>query len=134
MNYGLTPDGSVTVGIVTMNGVGLGYLASGDSVVPFDFPFSTLTNPTAINPSGDRIVGGYIDAAKAVHGFVPRLGDATGTLGITGPFEFLTLDYPGSTRTAARGINARGDTVGYYNDAAGKTHGCFMSPGRRRRD
>ena len=120
--------------VVTMNGGTHGYLAGGDNVVPFDFPFSTLTNAFDISPSGDVIVGGYIDATKAVHGFLMRMGDATGTVGVTGPFEFATIDYPGSTRSVARGINARGDIVGYYNDAAGKTHGFFMSPGRGRRD
>jgi len=133
MNYSVTPDGGVTLGVVTMNGTH-GYLASGDAIVPFDFPFATLTNPFDIGPAGDVIVGAYIDAAKGTHGFLMRMGDSTGTLGVTGPFEFFTIDYPGSTRTVARGINPQGDIVGYYNDAAGKTHGFFMSAGRHRQD
>ena len=45
MNYSLTADGNVTAGVVTTNGVTHGYLASNDTVMPFDFPFSTLTVP-----------------------------------------------------------------------------------------
>jgi len=128
MDYSLTADGSVTTGIVMMDGVTHGYLSRGDTVVPFDFPFAALTNPFDMTPSGDTIVGGYIDRANATHGFLLRLGDSSGAFGgLTGPFEFITIDYPGATRTVARGINPRGDVVGNYVDAAGKTHGFFLS-------
>jgi uncharacterized membrane protein len=128
MNWSLTADGSVTTGIVTMNGATHGYLAIGDTLVVFDFPFATLTNPMDMTPSGDVIVGGYIDAAKATHGFLMRLADSSGTFGgLTGPVTFITIDYPGATRTVVRGINPQGDMVGNYVDAAGKSHGFFLS-------
>ena len=135
MNYSVTADGGVTTGIVSMDGGTHGYLASGDTVVPFDFPFAATTNPFDMTPSGDTIVGAYIDAAKGTHGFLMRLGDSTGTFGgLTGPFEFVTIDYPGAARTIVRGINPQSDMVGNYVDAAGKTHGFFLSPGRHRRE
>jgi hypothetical protein len=33
------------------------------------------------------------------------------------------MDFPGSKNTQARGIDARGDVVGWYLDSAGKFHG-----------
>jgi hypothetical protein len=51
--------------------------------------------------------------------------------------EFTTIDFPGATRTAVRGINAQGDVVGLYRttgtDVCGATdnscHGFVMSGG-----
>jgi uncharacterized membrane protein len=40
---------------------------------------------------------------------------------------FSTIDFPGSVLTNAQGINASGDIVGFYNDAAGRTHGFVRS-------
>jgi len=39
---------------------------------------------------------------------------------------FITIDFPGARLTGARGINARGDIVGGYDDAAGVTHGYLL--------
>jgi probable HAF family extracellular repeat protein len=138
MNYSLMPDGGVTTGNVTMNGVTHGYLADNDTVAPFDFPFSTVTNSYDMSPSGDEIVGAYRDSAKVVHGFLLRLGDSMSTFGVnpqfgmTGRFNFVTIDYPGATSTQTFGINSRGDVVGSCLDAAGKRHGFFLSRGRAR--
>lgn len=138
MNYSLMPDGGVTTGNVTINGVTHGYLADKDTVAPFDFPFSTVTNSYDMSPSGDEIVGAYRDSVKVVHGFLLRLGDSMSTFGLnpqfgtTGRFDFVTIDYPGATSTQTFGINARGDVVGTYLDVAGKRHGFFLSRGRNR--
>src|SRR5262249_595121 len=70
MNYSLTADGNVTTGNVTINGATHGYLASNDTILPFDFPFSTVTNSYDISPSGDEVVGAYRDAAETIHGFL----------------------------------------------------------------
>jgi probable HAF family extracellular repeat protein len=39
------------------------------------------------------------------------------------------IDFPGATSTVALDINAAGQIVGRYEDAAGKTHGFLMSAG-----
>src|ERR1700721_2820396 len=45
---------------------------------------------------------------------------------------FTQIDYPasGTTGTSVNGINARGDLVGIYFDAAGNTHG-FLRKARK---
>jgi len=37
--------------------------------------------------------------------------------------SYTTLDFPGAAATTMTGINAEGAMVGFYRDAAGKTHG-----------
>jgi probable HAF family extracellular repeat protein len=39
------------------------------------------------------------------------------------------LDFPGAILTNAQGINAQGEIVGFYTDAAGRTHGFVQSGG-----
>jgi uncharacterized membrane protein len=141
MHNGLMPDGSVIVGLYTdmMTGLNRGYLASNGAFAPFDFPFSAFTWAWDINPSGE-IVGQYTDTAKMSHGFLLSLGDAIATFGANtqgsagGSFNFVSIDFPGATTTNAYGINSRGDVVGNYVDAAGKTHGFFLSRGRRHQE
>jgi probable HAF family extracellular repeat protein len=139
MHNGLTADGSVIAGLIGNDaGTYRGYLASNGVVVPFDFPFSTSTQPWDISPSGDTVVGFYTDTANKTHGFLlllGGLGESIATFGLnpqlalTGPFAFVSIDYPGATSTFAYGINSRGDVVGRYVDSAGNTHGFFHSPG-----
>jgi probable HAF family extracellular repeat protein len=93
------------------------------------YHFKTITNPNAggspgfnvalgINSRGD-IVGGYADAAGAVHGYLRSGG------------EYTTLDDPNAAGvTDAIGINARGQIVGFYNDASGHEHGFLRSHGQ----
>jgi probable HAF family extracellular repeat protein len=144
MNYAVTADGSITAGMMkevpAMTSPFRGFIASNDVVVRFDFPFSTSTQVYDMSPSGDEVVGNYTDAAKKVHGFLLRLGDSIATFGLnpqqglTGPFEFVTIDYPGATATNANGLNSRGDVVGSYVDSTGKTHGFLLNRGRRDQD
>jgi uncharacterized membrane protein len=42
---------------------------------------------------------------------------------------FTTVDFPGAVLTNVQGINDSGDLVGFYNDAAGRTHGFIRSGG-----
>src|SRR5687768_8815364 len=42
---------------------------------------------------------------------------------------FTSLEVPGAVFTNAQGINARGDVVGFYTDAAGLNHGFRWSRG-----
>ena len=44
-------------------------------------------------------------------------------------FEFSEIVIPGATLTNAQGINAAGDVVGIYRDAAGRTHGFLVRNG-----
>jgi probable HAF family extracellular repeat protein len=46
-----------------------------------------------------------------------------------GDYTFVRIDFPGSILTFANGINARGDIVGRYDDASGRTHGFLLSKG-----
>jgi uncharacterized membrane protein len=133
MNNAVAADGSVVAGLYTdmMTGVLRGYISSDGAFAPFDFPFSSATAVWDMSPSGE-VLGTSMDATKSVHSFVLRLGDSISTfganpqLGLSGSFNFISIDYPGATGTFARGINRRGDVVGYYVDAAGKTHGFFL--------
>jgi hypothetical protein len=45
---------------------------------------------------------------------------------------FTAIDFPGAVLTNAQGINAGGEIVGFYNDAAtpSKTHGFVLSGGQ----
>ena len=69
-----------------------------------------------IGPNG-HIAGTYCDIAPCTatstdfHGFV--LTRRT----------FRSVDVPGAISTAVFAINARGDLVGFYDDATGKRHG-----------
>ena len=137
MSNGLMPDGLVVAGLYTdmMTGLGHGYLASGDNLAPFDFPFGTSTQVWDMNDSGE-LVGIYTDSTKKTHGFLLRLSDAIATFGVSpqspmnGVFDFASIDFPGATLTQAVGINSRGDIVGGYKDSAGTMHGFLLSRGR----
>jgi probable HAF family extracellular repeat protein len=43
---------------------------------------------------------------------------------------YKTVDYPGAIATQPQGINAEGEIVGIYTDAAGRTHGFLLDRGR----
>src|SRR5258708_30535229 len=92
-----------------------------ETLTTIDVPGASSTGSSApnlrlkINPEG-QIVGGYLDAAGKVHGFLLR--DDT----------FTTIDYPGATFTTLNAINPRGDIVGNYV-AASKVHGLLLSEG-----
>ena len=141
MNTGAISDTSVTAGHYTamMTGINRGYLASATGFAGFDFPFSISTSASDISPSGE-VLGAYTDSAKKTHGFVLTLGDSVSTFGVNpaggvaGSFDFVSIDYPGARATRPNGINSRGDLVGGYDDAAGKTHGFLLSRGRRGQD
>ena len=50
-------------------------------------------------------------------------------LGAQGEFTFTTIAVPNARATSASGINARGDIVGSYTDAAGTVHGYLLRDG-----
>jgi uncharacterized membrane protein len=90
------------------------------------YVFKTIDDPNGapgfnvalgINSRGE-IVGGYADAAGAVHGYLRSGG------------EYTTLDDPNAAGyTDAYAINARGEIVGSYRDASGFQHGFLLSKG-----
>ncbi len=75
-----------------------------------DVPGSRVTGPFRINDRR-QVVGIYVDADGAVHGFLWDDG------------KFATIDVPGAAATLVLGINNRGQMVGSYVDAGGAYHG-----------
>ena len=67
-----------------------------------------------INEVGE-IVGSYIDGQGVSHGYM-RTDDGS----------FITVDVPGATATAARGISNRGSITGQFTDASG-THAFVLT-------
>jgi probable HAF family extracellular repeat protein len=78
------------------------------------FPSAQVTGPFRINDRR-QVVGIYVDADGAVHGFLWDDGD------------FTTIDVPGATATVVLGINNRGQLVGSYVDADGAYHGFLRA-------
>lgn len=78
----------------------------------YDVPVAgaTLTQLTGINANG-QILGVYIDAGGAEHGFLE--------VGAT----FTSIDYPGAVTTTAWGINSAGQIVGNHYGSDGIAHG-----------
>ena len=118
MNNGATPDGHLIVGFYTPMGASgnSAYTIDNGTFAPFSVPGSISTNAWDINPRGD-IVGVYVDAAGAAHGYVRADG------------AFTTIDVPGAGATRAFGINARGDVIGTYTKA-GVTRGFIARRAR----
>ena len=43
--------------------------------------------------------------------------------------QFITIDVPGATYTAAAGIDSEGDIVGTFEDSSSKVHGFLLRNG-----
>lgn len=147
------------VGEHSSNGVNLaGFLLSGNSFTPVNFPGATDTIPTKINDSG-RIVGHY-GSSSGNNGFLLDAGsfssvafpgaNSTAADGINNPGQivggyviggtfhgylfnggtFTTIDFPGSANTEISGINDSGVIVGEYWDAPSQfpMHGFVATP------
>lgn len=112
--YG-TPDGKERPFVLTR-----GEFAS--IALPGGMPISQDNG--GINARGD-IVGVFCNGAPPcfigprIHGYMLSGGDLT------------TIDVPGATATAAVGINARREIVGYSFDASGSGHGYLLRWGQR---
>ena len=77
-------------------------------------PGATITGFFGINERGDA-VGGCTCIDGKSHGLLFWGG------------VFTLINYPGAAHTRPRGINDRGQIVGFY-DAAGATHGFIATP------
>jgi uncharacterized membrane protein len=73
----------------------------GHTFTAIDFPGAATTQAWGINLSGD-IIGNYVSADKATHGFLRSRG------------EFSSIDFPGASYTKANGISPSGDIIGDY--------------------
>jgi hypothetical protein len=86
----------------------------------FTFPKSTNTTAFGMN-NKDMIVGSYVDAQGASHGFV-----------LTHPLnnaKWASIDEPdGIGTTVVNGVNDLGQLVGFYVDKAGNTDGFLATP------
>jgi probable HAF family extracellular repeat protein len=88
--------------------------------------YTTLDDPNAVNGTfalginaSGQIVGEYVDASSALHGFLLSGG------------QYTTLDDPNAVNgTFALGINASGQIVGGYFDASFAQHGFLLSGGQ----
>src|SRR5712671_6677174 len=92
-------------------------LADGPTFTAIDFPGATSTQAWGINPGGD-IIGFYVSADKATHGFLKSRG------------EYSSIDFPGASYTEANGISPRGDVIGDYAatlTGSGPHHGFVLS-------
>src|SRR5216683_2955695 len=92
-------------------------LADGGAFTAIDFPGATSTQAWGITLSGD-IVGFYVSADKATHGFLLSRG------------QYSSIDFPGAAFTELNGISPRGDLIGDYAPTltgSGPHHGFVLS-------
>jgi hypothetical protein len=93
---------------------------------PFNFSFQTVVNPG--DPAFTQLLG--INNASTIAGYfgdgmvVPNNGFT-----LTLPNSFTPENFPASSQTQVVGINNLGETVGFYVDAGGVTHGFTFNGG-----
>jgi probable HAF family extracellular repeat protein len=97
---------------------------SGD-ITTVDVPGAAGTQPFDMYNRG-QVVGLFLDAAPGADGTVPP-NTIHGFVWSKGSFR--TIDVPGATGSGALDINDRGEIVGGYQDAQGRTHGFRLRKG-----
>lgn len=96
---------------------GRGYFVSGDKFTKIDYPNGSPTVLGSISPQG--VIIGSAAVSGVSRAFVIRNGETT------------TYEHPGAAGfTNAIGMNAAGDIVGRYRDAAAVSHGYLLSGGK----
>jgi hypothetical protein len=117
---GIDNAGDVSGFLTSSTGTVVSYLLRNNTFSEFSFPNSTNTQALGMN-NKDQIVGSYLDAAGASHGFV-----------LSHPLtnaKFTTVDDPnGIGTTVVNGTNDLGQLVGFYVDGAGNTNGFLATP------
>jgi uncharacterized membrane protein len=93
-----------------------GFLKSGSAFTSIEYPLAEITDASGINNAGE-IVGDYLDANLAQHGFVAEDG------------MFQSINVPSApSGTVAFGINDLGQIVGDYF-TGGRDHGFLLDAG-----
>ena len=112
-------DRKQIVGIFTDSAdpnVAHGFLRDHGAFTTLDFPGADLTLTTGINERGD-IVGNCVCIDGANHGLLLAKGN------------FAIVDFPiVDSRTRLRGINDRGQIVGFYRPGGGAIHAFIANP------
>jgi uncharacterized membrane protein len=111
------PDGTIPAGVLH------GFVWDDGDYETTDVPGAAATFPTGINNRG-QMVGSYIDADGAYHGFVRDRRGAVTTLP-----EAPGAD-PASGGTQPASLNARGQIVGLAYDAQGGSRAFLLERGR----
>jgi probable HAF family extracellular repeat protein len=112
-------DGGDVSGFYTVGKTTNGFVLDEDhGFTAIQLGAGTNTQALGINEDG-QVVGSFVDAMGAMHGFVWSHGRAR------------QIDDPhhGPDGTLVNGLNDRGQIVGFYVDAAGNTHGFLASRG-----
>ena len=120
---GINNRGDITGFYTTGTGKTKSFLWTRGRLLKLVYPGATSTQAFGINDSRE-IVGAYTVGT----------GNAAKTFGFTwtpGRGWKSVNDPKGIGSTTINGVNNAGDLVGFYNDAAGNTHGFLFSPGRQ---
>src|ERR1700722_12860003 len=108
-------------GFGTANDATVSFLLRNGTFSAFTFPKSTGGTMAFGMNNKDQIVGSYVDAKGASHGFV-----------LTHPLnnaKWVSIDEPdGIGTTVINGVNDLGQLVGFYVDKAGNTDGFLATP------
>lgn len=122
---GINNRGDIAGFYTTAAGVTKSFLMTrGGRLMRLVYPGATMTQAFGLNDSRE-VVGAYTIGT----------GDAAKTFGFTwtpGRGWKSVNDPMGMGSTTINGVNNAGDLVGFYNDAAGNTHGFLMSQGHHR--
>ena len=108
------------VGVMTRNGMNVGFLLHQGKLTIISFPGATGgTRPSSINNQG-VVVGSYLVAEQrsGAHGFMWKNG------------AFTNVEFPGAAATGPQKINDNGDIVGTYVDSGLVEHGFSFEKGR----
>ena len=147
--YGINNRGQIVGGYDTAGFAVHGFLLDRGRYTTIDVPGASRTIALRINARG-QILGDYEDARGGCHGFLldkgrfdhrrPRRADpgpgpqrprpgrghlhrCRRSVSRVPPRQgvYTTIDVPGALQSTAADINARGQTIGFYLDAAGTT-------------
>lgn len=94
-----------------------GFLLTGQTLTPLDYPGPTLTEALGLNNSG-AVVGYYNDAANLSHGFIYQNGG------------FQDISAPNGANTYIYGVSQAGVMVGYYTEPQDRSEGLVVFPSK----